>query len=206
MFIPPHYPDSELAMDKAWMDTATERIDRLERDNRRLIGIVVVTLVGALLLVVEGSGLIRARKTIEGESFVLGDKAGKVRAQLGLKRDGSPQLAFYDLQGRDLVTIETQNNDLAQLTLYSKGERRANLLSAEDGTSYLKFVNREGDEISTLFLYPDDSTGLVFNNGSHAVRMALQADGTWKQCDKELTDEECSAFPSKAVGALRLAP
>jgi hypothetical protein len=192
-------------MDKAWMDAATERIDRLERDNRRLVGLVVVTIIGALVLVVEGSGVVRPRKTVEAQSFMLRDKSGTVRAELSLKPDMTPQFVLNDANGRPQVAMDTDEHGQSTLTMYSGGKMRSHLLSAEDGTSYLKFVSRDGEELSSLYLYPDNSTGLTFNNGARTVRMALQADGSWKVNDAEAS-EETGMFSLRPSGPVRMMP
>jgi hypothetical protein len=192
-------------MDKAWMDAATERIDRLERDNRRLIGLVMVTIIGALALVVEGSGMVRPRKTVEAQSFVLRDTAGMMRAELSLKPDMAPQLVLYDPNGLQQIALDTHARYPSTLTLFGKGQMRAQLLAAEDGTSYLKFLNRDGEDVSTMYLYPDNSTGLTFTNGARSVRLALQADGTWKVNEAEAADES-SVFSLRPTAPIRMVP
>jgi hypothetical protein len=193
-------------MDKVSGDAADDRLERLERDCRRLIALVVLTVVGALVLVVDGSGLFRRSRTIEAQEFALRDKNGTVRARLALLPNGSPQLQLLDRRGRDLILLQAQENDLACLTLYSKGEERATLMSTSEGTTHLKFINREGDDTLMLYHYPETETGLVFNSRARAVSMVLKADGTPKLWVSEPQVDATQSVSLSARHPFRLAP
>jgi hypothetical protein len=183
-----------------------ERMQRLERDCRCLIAIVVVALIGTLVLVADGSGLIRRRGTVEAEAFLLSNRAGAVRARLGFQSNGSPEVALLDSQGRGLLTMETQADDSASVTLSSKGEPRATLMSHSDGTSYLKFVNRDGEESLSLYVSFDKETGLVLNSRERAVHMVLKRDGSPKLWVTEPQADTSEVSSRKEPGTVRLAP
>jgi hypothetical protein len=193
-------------MDKPGDAATDERIERLERDCRRLIALVVLTVIGALVLVVDGSGLLRRNRTIEAQALELRDKNGTVRARLGLRPNGSPELQFLDTRGRDQIILEAQEDDMASLTFYNKGEQSANLMSTGDGTTYLKFLNSEGEESLSLYHYPREETGLVFNSNARAISMVLKADGTpklWVSEPRVDAGQSVSLTPSNPF---RLAP
>jgi hypothetical protein len=196
---------SEVANEVA-TDVTNERIQRLERDCRCLIAIVVVALVGTLVLVADGSGLFRRRGTVEAESFVLRNRAGTVRARFGLKWNGSPEVALLDSQGRNLLTLETLVDESASVTLSSKGEPRATLFTHIDGSSFLKFVNREGEDSLSLYVAPDNETGMVLNNKERAVHMVLKRDGSHRLWVTEPQVDTSEVVSHGEPGVVRLAP
>lgn len=98
----------------------TARLEKLERDNRRLRAFAVAALVLAAALstiyatapvpekitahefdVVDGSGKARMKlRTIDGSPHTsLYDAQGKVRAAMGMTSDGSPSIVLLDAQG-----------------------------------------------------------------------------------------------------------
>src|SRR2546421_156396 len=80
-----------------------ERIDVLERENRRLKRMGATALVLISVLVAAGAqpseGPAR-NGTVEAEQFIVRDRTGKERARLALGDDGSPRLFFRDGEGR----------------------------------------------------------------------------------------------------------
>jgi hypothetical protein len=83
------------------------RLDRLERENRRLRRLFVVGL-GALAVVPLGApvaarALAPPTSLIEAQRFVVRDEAGTVRATLGLE-DGGARLVLRDGDGS--ITVE----------------------------------------------------------------------------------------------------
>jgi len=98
----------------------TQRLDRLERENRRLktIGVVILIVVAALMLmgqtgppILEAQRFLirdpatgKARATLSADGggnigLVLLDHHHKPRAELVTGADGAPKLAFYDGAG-----------------------------------------------------------------------------------------------------------
>jgi hypothetical protein len=79
------------------------RLEKVERQNRRLrgAGIAVVVLAAAGLLM--GQAMPKAR-IVEAEGFVLKDGAGKVRAELAVTED-RPGLALYDENGKPRAVL-----------------------------------------------------------------------------------------------------
>jgi hypothetical protein len=187
-------------------EVTRERIQRLERDCRCLIAIAVVALVGTLVLVVDASDLFRRRGTVEAEAFLLRNSAGAVRARLGFQSNGSPEVALMDSQGRSLLSLETQADDSASVTLSSKGEPRTTLMSHADGTSYLKFVNRDGEESLSLYVSFDKETGLVLNRKGRAVHMILKRDDSPKLWVTDPRADTSEVSSRRDSGPVRMAP
>jgi hypothetical protein len=88
-----------------------ERLERLEKENRRLrmlvLALIVLAGAGVALSAVSG---VRAqapawRRTVEAEKFVLRDSSGKRRAVLGMAA-GAPDLILYDASGKTRASLD----------------------------------------------------------------------------------------------------
>ena len=85
------------------MDINT-RLEKPERENRRMkkIGIVGIVFVSVLFI----RGQAKTDKVVEANEFRLVDSAGKVRALLSMIPSG-PELSFYDDHGTVVANIST---------------------------------------------------------------------------------------------------
>src|SRR5438445_84117 len=82
-------------------DQFAERLEKLERRNRRLTSVLVLLLVaGGLVLL--GAAQKAERQSSDMESFVLRDSAGKERARLAIGKEG-PALQFLNDRGQPLA-------------------------------------------------------------------------------------------------------
>src|SRR5437764_8094461 len=86
-------------MDNAQLVAISERLNRLERENRRLKRGGALALVAVALLAAGGAKLAEVPKVIETEQLILRDSNGKMRARLSTDKDGSPLLGFGDAEG-----------------------------------------------------------------------------------------------------------
>ena len=84
------------------MDINT-RLEKLERENRRIkkIGIVAAVVVSTVIL----GGQAKTNKVVEANEFRLVDSSGKVRADLTMM--SGPELSFYDDHGTVVAYIST---------------------------------------------------------------------------------------------------
>jgi hypothetical protein len=90
------------------------RIDRLERQNRRLriLGVAALGLTGAALL----SSAAAVCKTVWAERFVLRDPSNRERAVLtAYETGGAPQLSLLDEQGKAALTFGVNDQGVAYL-------------------------------------------------------------------------------------------
>jgi len=93
----PHTPD---------LQTILERIEKLERQNRRLKQLGIVALIAAASLVVMGEAPLK--KTIEANEFILRDNSGNVRARLSVdEKFSTTQLVLFDKEGKPRITAAT---------------------------------------------------------------------------------------------------
>ena len=79
-----------------------ERVERLERGNRRWKLATLALLLGCMVLLFAGfdypqPNMVKARR-VEAQTFVLRDADGQIRARMAIGEDG-PRLSFFDEQG-----------------------------------------------------------------------------------------------------------
>jgi hypothetical protein len=166
-----------------------ERLEKLERQNRRfkLAGVVALIALGALVLMGQTQP---EGRTIRAGEFDLVDASGRVRAKLGLDDKGkSPALDLYDAHGFAVATLYASvgrtgglllgdadsgaNISLITTALVGPelrfgdtgGVRVALSLSRKTGDVSLVFYGKSGAELVTLdtdhmaFFDPDQPTG-----------------------------------------------
>lgn len=111
------------------LDELCTRLQKLERDNRRLkvVGCLLGLIAASLLLMGQG----KTPQTIEAERVVLKDANGKVGAELAMDRFGS-KLILHDQYGRPVVTLI--GSDTPSLGLI-RGEKSIGLAISENATT-----------------------------------------------------------------------
>ena len=118
-------------------DQFAERLDKLERRNRRLTSVLV------LLLVAGGLVLLGAAEKAKGhpsemESFVLRDSAGKERARLEMGKEG-PVLQFLNDRGQPLATVGTGKDALLLRLFDRNGYLRTGIALEQDGVALVTY-------------------------------------------------------------------
>lgn len=86
----------------------SQRVERLELENRRWKLAALVLLLGCLVLLLAGfdfaqPNVMKAR-SVEAQSFVLRDADGQVRARMATGDDG-PRLSFFDEHGNVISSL-----------------------------------------------------------------------------------------------------
>lgn len=119
------------------LESLAERVNRVERQNRRLrIGVVV-----ALLLIVavaaSAVSLVKARKpkALEAERFVLRDADGKMRADLGLTKEKRPALTLYDAKGTARVSLDLAEEGPSLVMHNAQGKKQVALTTTKHSNS-----------------------------------------------------------------------
>jgi len=82
-------------MTDATPDVLAERLDRLERENRRLKRLVYGALLGIAAVAVMGQAPSSIVRVFEAEKFVLHGPDGQIRAELGVETNGESALRLY---------------------------------------------------------------------------------------------------------------
>ncbi len=172
------------------------RIERLERENRRLkracfvsVGLLVAAWMGLTV------GFLKQRPS--GAPAVLLDENGKPRVTLGMKVvgsrtgiDKSARLALMDEYGR--VRVELGALDVGKVGLRisdEEGKARAELFISGDGPEDLRdrwsktgliFYDQAGKDRASLYVMTTGRPGLGLRDGENALRasLALSRDGS----------------------------
>ena len=179
-------------MSDGMLDHLTQRLDRLERENRRLRLLGALALLGASALVLMGqTAPSPVVNTLEAERFVLRDGAGNVRASLGLRPDGTAALVLADDTQQERVVLSVTAPGLAGLDLSDRtGHLRAGLGVRADGAAQLSLLD-QGDRPRVEIKAHGDGRPSVFG-----LRL-LQAAGRTTQAELIIAHSgEASLFPT----------
>lgn len=117
----------------ASQDSLLARVEKLERQNRRmkLIGFGSLIVAGAILLMGQAQPV--RPGAITGTSFTLLDAQGRTRATLALYK-GAPQLALFDADEKTRVTLKVSPDGQPGLALVDANENlRAGLALVANG-------------------------------------------------------------------------
>jgi len=161
------------------------RLEKLERENRRMkkISIVAAVVLSCLIL----GGQATTKKVVEANEFVLKDTDGKVRSRLSMEIGTRPTLSFYDangsiplsLAGGDepfvvLSRVGTQesvqlgaNQAFTGVGIYEKNIRAG--LSVQKGSPGLELYDAEGKARTTIETSEDRSSIDLSNPGNTAI-------------------------------------
>lgn len=134
------------------LNSLAQRLDRVERENRRMNRACAAILGGIAALVLMGQASQRGR-TVEAEQFILKDANGVTRTELHTLPDGSPTLRMLDKDGSIRIAIGI----------------------ASDGSAAFGLRSREGKGLTALAMKPDGSAGLGFSDSHGRIRAGLEA-------------------------------
>lgn len=146
-----------------------ERIAKLERSVRRLTG-----LAGMLaLLSIAGLAwqLLPLHHVVEAERFVVRDRAGRVRGELGVSRDGSIALRLNNESGKARTMLRLDGEGHAMLRLTDpRGVNRAELALEGEGDPALYLTGPKGSVRTAARVAGEPgSQALVVRDASGAV-------------------------------------
>lgn len=115
------------------------RLEKLERDNRRLKGFAFATIILAAAL-----GAIYAThpvpQVIRAHAFEVIDNSGKVRAKMAVPRSGGAVVGILDAQGHPLALLGESAVGLAD----AQGHSRATMTVNQSGVSGVSLSDAEG--------------------------------------------------------------
>ncbi len=116
------------------IETLARRLDRVERENRRLkrAGIVAVAVIAAVVLMGQATGS-KVAKVVEAERFVVRDASGNTRAVLGstvlettqtgaVEKRPPSSLVLFDKEGRSSGAHRREKGPLGPLPPQIMGE------------------------------------------------------------------------------------
>src|SRR4051794_15662444 len=126
-----------------------ERLEQLEKANRslslslrrlRLGGVGAALMLSVLLL----AGAAAVTPCLEARNFVLRDEAGKMRAALAIRPDGTPGLGFLDESGRVRLSMDLGPMGPAVNLMNGIGQPQATLAVRPDGLPGLAIFDLTG--------------------------------------------------------------
>ena len=176
-----------------------ERLEQLERDNRRLrryttvMLIVVAMALGlgtALLWYSVRSGLPGSPQTVSARQFVLRDANGRVRGAWGVDDSGAVRLALSDEGERQRVRLSLLQDGSAGLSFADSADRKLAVLGLlPDNTTNLALTDPAGIPRAVLGVASDGSSNLVFADREGSTRAGLGVDnrglGTFSLAERD---------------------
>src|SRR5262249_43827197 len=111
-------------MDGISLDSLTDSVHRLERENRRLKRAGALLLIGVVAVIVAGAQANKVPEAVEAQKFVVRDRDGKVRAELGMGEEGKVGLGIFGPRGKAQVTLDIDKEGTSTLNFRDeKGTR-----------------------------------------------------------------------------------
>jgi hypothetical protein len=175
------------------------RLEQLERDNRRLrrytttMLVVVAMVLGlgvALVWYSVRSGLPGSPLSVSARQFVLRDANGATRGAWGLGDDGAVRFVLNDGEGRQRVRLSLLRDGSAGLSFADSADRKLAVFGLlPDYTTNLALTDPAGIPRAVLGVSPNGSSNLVFADRSGSTRAGLGVDsrglGTFTLAERE---------------------
>ena len=160
-------------------DATAERLNRLERANRRLAAALGLLGLVAIITVAVGATREEAR-SLDAERITLRDKAGKVRAEF--IADGSgPALTLFDTESRERLRLHAADDGTTTLSLTTPARGQAlsrsiKFRTALDGWSTVLFTDSAKQERLAIGLGYDGEPRLRMYTSDGKACMSLGSD------------------------------
>jgi hypothetical protein len=162
-----------------------DRIDRIERENRRLRRFGITTLLGMAIMlgitlavfIYSGSFGVGVPENIAARQFTIRDGKGTSRGSWGVAEDGTVRFLLSDLSGRPRVRVSLLPDGSSGVSLADSGDRKLIVLGAlpDQSTSFV-MSDRSGVPRAVLGMSPNGSANLVFADREGATKAGLGVD------------------------------
>ena len=160
-------------MDLSTLEALRQRMDRIERENRRLKVGGGLLLAGLALLTLLGAGM-ATNKTLEAESFIVKDSSGKVRAVLGTTDPyNAPGLVMYDQEGHANILLHLTGDGDPGFWLYEKDKVRATLNAVGDRV-HLQLYDPDTRMRASFVVAKDGSPSMELYDQDENLRSSLR--------------------------------
>lgn len=182
------------------------RLEALERRCERFRRAGVLLLLGAVALGLLGQAPAPtpAGRTIEAETFIVRDRAGRARAALSIGVDDRPGLALADVRGKIRAWLTLTTDGAAELKFYDADEAvRLSVALDAGGTPRVLLSDRAGKARARLELGTEGAPTLSLHDRAEKVRAALSVDPA-DFAVMRITDAEGRALATMGVRAFGL--
>ncbi len=153
------------------IETLARRVDRVERENRRLkrAGVVALAVIAAVVLMGQATTN-KVAKVVEAEKFVLRDADGKGRARLESLPSGLVRLALLDKYENVQSVLGV---GVGRPSLVLAGRNNKTILTTS-------FLSISGKSRLTLAVLPSGAQSLVLTDNTARTRaeLAIEVDGS----------------------------
>jgi hypothetical protein len=155
----------------------TQRLERLERENRWLKQISGVAMIGLAAVLLMGQSFPSTFKQLDVERLMLLDGRGNPRAMLSTV-DGLPVLVMTGADGKARIIMNVRSNGYATVTLLEgldkEEQSQVSLAMAPNGASGLQFHDPAGKVRARLGTRPaNDSPSLILFDKAGMGRLTL---------------------------------
>ncbi|MFQ5532955.1 MAG: hypothetical protein ACE5EP_03785, partial [Candidatus Methylomirabilales bacterium] len=160
-------------MNEPTLKGLARRLDRVERQNQRLmrIGAVALTGIAAMVLMGQATPVV---KEVEAERFVVRDASGNRRGVLGVGSDGVPTLALVGAEAKSQLVLLVGPRGRPALWFHDKtGTRRIVLGTLADGSPRLAFFDNAGKRRIIVDTLADGSGGVYLLDPDEKPRATL---------------------------------
>lgn len=142
------------------LDPLLHRVLNLERQSRRLTGLVALLSVGFVVLLL--GQLLPGKQILEARGFLVRDARGTVRAALALLDNGSPALRLNGADGKVRGLWLARPDDSVALRLKRpEGVTMTELMLDPDGNPHLLLGGRDGRTRTTVGVAGDGIPALL---------------------------------------------
>jgi len=161
------------------IEALSQRVARLERQNRRLrqAGVTALLAFAAIFLMGQAkssrTAQVSVAKALEAGKLILKDGRGKKRAELGLFLD-RPALVFYDEAESALLSLGAEPEG-AGLTLYDRAAGKAAQLNTTENGPVLSLYSGGLKRLNLSVSRQGPAVGLVGRKGEAKAAMGLTA-------------------------------
>ena len=159
------------------LDLLTQRLERLERCQRRwkVYAILTVTLLGLMLLV----GATNHREApvaqeLRAHSLLLVDQKGVPWARLGLLPHGALGLGFYDNGKQSRILLSVESDGSSSISLFGKdGKGGAVLTASGSGATSLRLLDANWRNRVSLATWPNGAPFFQLSDRNGKDRVLL---------------------------------
>jgi hypothetical protein len=204
-----------------------ERMEHIERENRRLrrfgttmlVGIAIVLGITLAVFIYSGSFGVGVPENIAARQFTIRDAKGTSRGTWGIAEEGTVRFILSDQRGRPRVRVSLFPDGSSGISLADSADRKLVVLGAlpDQSTSFV-MSDHAGVPRAVLGMSPNGSANLVFADRDGGTKAGLGVDargqGSFTLADRgfaqpavepepDTTDEPADSQPKPPAGAGR---